>query len=216
MTQWEGISSGRSTISSFQTEPSEDLIWINVATPQLEVSKDSPGMAFLCGPTSRCASVLPWVAKEQRKKLKVWLQDYYNSLLCGEEDELQPFHSLILRPPHLARHKAWVETDVHVQPVPRDQCSGSEAEEGDWSTILQLEFVNLELRCSRTHGSPGGPSSTGIQGGISGKGSPGAPDRAEVGSRQPERGNSSAMLSLPDLNRANVPHVQTVGNTMSL
>jgi len=146
------VESHCSSARSSETETVATLVSVDTLTENLRVSGCSTSFAVLGGPSGRCLEFATWVDKKQLSPFTIWLQQTVNLLLCHGERP-QPFNGLVLRPPHLVKHKVWIKASIQAVGYPTDDANQEEEAELEGEgvcSILQLELCDLEWNQGNT------------------------------------------------------------------
>mmetsp|Transcript_112880 Transcript_112880/g.218759 ORF Transcript_112880/g.218759 Transcript_112880/m.218759 type:complete len:604 (+) Transcript_112880:43-1854(+) len=114
------------------------VVWVNVRTDKLKVTRSSSGFHSLCGPSDHCTQLLPLVARHQRVSFKEWLMSVVEAQMQGRSHEAQ-FNGLILQPRHLKRHRISAQGNAVMKREMDAPGEGTPAE-----NIWLLELSNIE------------------------------------------------------------------------
>lgn len=121
-------------------------IWIDVTSPRLRVCDCSTNFKTLCGPSGRCLEFEGWILQRQLPSFNTWLQQTVNLAMNGE-DPPEPFAGLVLRPPHLMKHKVWIKTEIRA--VLDANFNESIARSDEHELIIKFELRNVEWHQGR-------------------------------------------------------------------
>eukprot|EP00419_Tripos_fusus_P014308 CAMPEP_0172746282 /NCGR_PEP_ID=MMETSP1074-20121228/140120_1 /TAXON_ID=2916 /ORGANISM="Ceratium fusus, Strain PA161109" /LENGTH=363 /DNA_ID=CAMNT_0013577605 /DNA_START=628 /DNA_END=1719 /DNA_ORIENTATION=- len=130
---------GSSALSSEQNAFAT-AIWIDVSSPRLKVTRCSTNFKTLCGPSGRCPEFEGWILKRQLPLFNTWLQQTVNSTINGD-DPPEPFGGLVLRPPHLMKHKVWIKTEIRA--VVDTTFIEAAARSDEHESVIKLELRNV-------------------------------------------------------------------------
>jgi len=102
-----------SSVRSSETASVATLVSVDTFTANLRVTGCSTSFTVLGGPSGRCMDCATWVHKKQLDPFKIWLQATFNQLMWQDEPP-QPFDGLVLRPPHLVKHRVWIKVTIRL------------------------------------------------------------------------------------------------------
>jgi len=136
--QPEVASEASSVLSEALDLTCDAVVWVDVRTPKMTVTRSSSGFHSLCGPSNHSTELLPLVAREQRQRFKEWVKSAVEAQMRGQSPAAQ-FEGLILQPRHLKRHRISARGNA-VLSREMDAPNGGTLTENIW----QLALSNIE------------------------------------------------------------------------